>query len=217
MNQQKLINNTVAFVQDTLAGAESGHDWYHIERVWKNAKAIAQAEPVDLFVVELGALLHDIAEPKFHGGDEDLGPKVAEDFLTAQNVPADIVAHVKNIIRHISFKKTFDEDTWTSPELQVVQDADRLDAIGAIGIARTFMYGGHKNNQMHDPDVKPNLNMDKTTYKAGNTTVINHFYEKLLKLKDLMNTETGKQLAEERHQFMENFLTQFHAEWNGEK
>ena len=217
MNRQKQITKTIAFVKVQLANAEGGHDWFHIERVYKNAILIAKDEDVDLFVVQLGALLHDIADSKFHNGDETIGPKVAGEFLESIQVEDDIIKHVINIIKHISFAGGNQVETFTSPELAVVQDADRLDAIGAIGIARAFNYGGYKNRALYDPDIKPRLDMTKTEYKVSTAPTINHFYEKLLLLKNTMNTTTGKRLAAERHQFMEHFLAQFYAEWEGEK
>lgn len=218
MDNQTIINNAVEFVKQTLAEAEGGHDWWHIYRVWKNAQNIAKQEDgVDMLVVELGALLHDIADSKFHDGDEEIGPKTARDYLTSQNLPQDVIEHVENIVRHISFKGAFEGQKWTSPELAVVQDADRLDAIGAIGIARTFNYGGHKGRALYDPNNKPNLEMTKEEYKASTAPTLNHFYEKLLLLKNMMNTETGKSMAEERHVFMEQYLEQFYSEWEGKK
>lgn len=217
MNRQKQITKTIAFVKVQLANAEGGHDWFHIERVYKNAILIAKDEDVDLFVVQLGALLHDIADSKFHNGDETIGPKVAREFLESIQVEDDIIKHVINIINHISFAGGNQVEFFTSPELAVVQDADRLDAIGAIGIARAFNYGGYKNRALYDPDIKPRLDMTKTEYKVSTSPTINHFYEKLLLLKNTMNTTTGKRLAAERHQFMEHFLAQFYAEWEGEK
>ena len=165
-------------------------------------------------MVILSALLHDIADAKFHNGDESLGPKIAEEFLFSLSLQPDIINHVVKIIENISFKNTFSGANFDSLELQIVQDADRLDAIGAIGIARAFVYGGYKNNPIYDPDLPPNLSMDKATYKKGNTSTINHFYEKLLKLKEMMNTSTGRSLAEQRHQFMLDFLSQFYREWD---
>ncbi|WP_405564257.1 HD domain-containing protein [Polaribacter sp. Asnod6-C07] len=217
MNPEKIIENTIAFVKEELKGAEGGHDWFHIERVFKNTLLIAKEEQVDLFVVSLAALLHDIADPKFNNGNEKLGPKKAKDFLIAQKVSKEIGIHVVNIIKHLSFKNSLEEekDKFTSKELEVVQDADRLDAIGAIGIARCFNYGGFKNRALYDPEVLPNLNMTKEEYKNSNAPTINHFYEKLFLLKDKMNTETGKKIAESRHQFMELYLKQFYDEWNG--
>ncbi|MXN92718.1 HD domain-containing protein [Flavobacterium sp. Sd200] len=216
MNTTQIIENTKKFVQQQLQGAEGGHDWFHIERVYKNALLIAKGEECNLFVVELGALLHDVADSKFHNGDETVGPKLAWQFLESQSVPEDVILHVVNIIENISFKGGNFEKKFHSPELAIVQDADRLDAIGAIGIARTFNYGGFKNRPMYDPAIAPNLHMTKEEYKASNAPTINHFYEKLLLLKDKMNTTTGKQIAQQRHKYMEGFLAQFYAEWDGE-
>ncbi len=216
MDNQTIINKTVDFVKETLANAEGGHDWWHIYRVWNNAKHIAEHEDgVDILVIELGALLHDIADSKFHGGGEEIGPATARLFLTSLNVDQHIIEHVENIIRHISFKGGINGQKWMSPELAIVQDADRLDALGAIGVARTFNYGGHKGRGLYDPNIKPNLSMTTEEYKKGNNPTINHFYEKLLLLKDLMNTKTGKTIAEDRHKFMERYLEQFYAEWEG--
>lgn len=215
MTQQEQITKTIAFVKEQLSGAEGGHDWFHIERVYNNAKLISKSEPVDAFVVALGALVHDIADSKFHNGDETVGPKIARAFLFQLNVDSTIIEHVIHIIENISFKGGHETQKFHSPELDVVQDADRLDAIGAIGIARCFNYGGFKNRPLYNPDIKPNLNMSKEEYKASTAPTINHFYEKLLLLKDKMNTKTGYKIALERHQFMETFLKQFYKEWNG--
>lgn len=209
-----VIKNTVDFVKIELEGAEAGHDWFHIERVWKLSKKIAESESANLLVVELGALLHDIADPKFHDGDEEIGPKTAQLFMESQSVDQDIIKQVLYIIKNISFKNRGEASAEKSIELQIVQDADRIDAIGAIGIARTFNFGGFKNNLMYHPDLQPQLNMSKEDYKKSNGTTINHFYEKLLLIKDLMNTKVGKSLAEERHQYMLGFLDQFYKEWN---
>lgn len=213
----ELIQNTISFVKETLKNAEGGHDWFHIERVWKTAQNIARKEKVNLQVVELGALLHDIADSKFNNGDEEIGPRIARTFLEGQNVQEDIIQHVENIIKYISFKGGHQSKSFCSKELDVVQDADRLDAIGAIGIARTFNYGGHKGHALYDPKIPPNLNMTKEEYKNSTAPTINHFYEKLLLLKDLMNTEAGKKMAQERHEFMVDYLEQFYNEWEGEK
>lgn len=218
MISQDIINKTIIFVKETLADAEGGHDWFHIERVYKNSLLIANKEPVDEFVVSLGALLHDIADSKFHNGDETIGPKIAREFLFKLNVDSKTIEHVVNIIENISFKSSLSTNVtnkFSSPELNVVQDADRLDAIGAIGIARCFNYGGFKDRVLYDPDIKPNLEMTKAEYKASTSPTINHFYEKLLLLKDKMNTKTGKQIAQERHKFMELYLNQFYNEWKG--
>ena len=215
-NSTSQIESCIAFVKETLAGAEGGHDWFHIERVWKNAKLIASGEECDLEVVELAALLHDIADSKFHGGDEEIGPRKAREYLTAAGIDSKKANHIVAIIENVSFKGGHNARNHSSIELDIVQDADRLDAIGAIGIARTFNYGGFKNRAMYDPSIAPNLNMTKEEYKKSTAPTINHFYEKLLLLKDLMNTESGKRIAEQRHQYMEGFLNQFYNEWNGQ-
>jgi uncharacterized protein len=214
-NQQTLINRCIEFVKSELSDGEKGHDWWHILRVWQTAKLIAHEEPVDQFIVELAALLHDIADSKFHAGDEEIGPSKAAKFLSSLNTEPTVIEHVVQIIRHISFKGGNHPASFYSPELAVVQDADRLDAMGAIGIARTFHYGGFKNRLLFHPDIKPNLNMTKEEYKKSDAPTINHFYEKLLLLKDRMNTPTGKALAIRRHDFMVRYLEEFTEEWNG--
>jgi len=213
MNQEKIIEATIEFVKKTLANAEGGHDWWHIYRVWNSAKEIAKTEKVDSFIVELGALLHDIADSKFNNGDDTIGPKIANEFLHSQNLSDEVIKHVEDIIRNISFKGGKEIQQFKSAELDVIQDADRLDAIGAIGIARAFNYGGFKNREIYNPTIPPNLNMTKEEYKNSNAPTINHFYEKLLSLKNRMNTATGKKMAAERHKFMEEFLKQFYKEW----
>ena len=217
MDKVEIIENTKAFVRKSLENAEGGHDWFHIERVYKNALHIAQEESADDFIVALGALLHDIADYKFHNGDEKVGPRIAREFLLSQDLPEQIITHVVNIIDNISFKGGNTIQNFQSRELDIVQDADRLDALGAIGIARTFNYGGFKGRGLYDPEIEPNLNMSKEEYKNSTAPTLNHFYEKLLLLRDLMNTTTGKRIAEERHRFMQDFLDQFYSEWNGEK
>ncbi|MDX1278075.1 HD domain-containing protein [Oceanihabitans sediminis] len=218
MNKQSIIETTKLFVKDSLKNAEGGHDWFHIERVYNNALLISKGEDVDVFIVSLAALLHDIADSKFHNGDESIGPKVAHNFLKEQDLDAETIEHIVNIIANMSFNKSLEgEINFTSKELEVVQDADRLDAIGAIGIARCFNYGGFKNRELYNPEIAPNLNMSKEAYKKSTAPTINHFYEKLLLLKNKMNTKTGKQIAEDRHQYMEGFLEQFYAEWHGKK
>lgn len=217
MENQKLIENTITFVKQKLENAEGGHDWFHIERVYKNSILISKDETCDELVVKLGALLHDIADSKFHDGDETVGPRVAREFLESQNVSEEIIVQVINIIENISFKGGNFEKKFSSKELDIVQDADRLDALGAIGIARTFNYGGFKNRPLYNPEIAPNLTMSKEEYKNTVSPTLNHFYEKLLLLKDKMNTETGKKIAQKRHEYMEGFLEQFYAEWNGEK
>lgn len=210
-----LVDQTEAFVKDTLAGAEAGHDWWHIHRVSKNAALIMRTEEADHLVVELAVLLHDIADSKFNGGDEEMGPKKAADFLRSIQVDENIIAHVQQIIRNMSFRSGLGAVNFHSKEFEIVQDADRLDAIGAMGIARAFTYGGHKNREIYNPEIPPALNMTKEEYKNNSAPTINHFYEKLLLLKDKMNTEAGRQIAMKRHGFMENYLKQFEDEWNG--
>jgi uncharacterized protein len=217
MVEGEIIKKTINFVKKELAQAEGGHDWFHVERVFKNTLLIAKEEKVNLTVVSLAALLHDIADSKFHNGNEAIGPKIAERFLTDENVPQEIITHVVEIIKNMSFKNSFgeNENKFSSIELKVVQDADRLDAIGAIGIARCFNYGGFRNRALYNPEISPNLNLSKEEYKNSTAPTINHFYEKLLLLKDKMNTESGKKIAENRHQFMIKYLNQFYDEWNG--
>ncbi|MEE9363983.1 MAG: HD domain-containing protein [Cellulophaga sp.] len=221
MTDEQIIEKTIAFVKETLKDAEGGHDWFHIHRVFVNAQRIAEKEQVDCLIVALGALLHDIADAKFHNGDETVGPKVATKFLNSIYVKEDLIVHVVKIIENISYKSGLksaasnNSKIFMSMEFQVVQDADRLDAIGAIGIARAFNYGGFKNRALYNPDIKPVLNMSKEVYKKSTAPTINHFYEKLLLLKNKMNTKTGKKLAESRHQYMLAFLEQFENEWNG--
>ena len=218
MNRQEIIRKTESFVQDTLQGSEAGHDWSHIDRVVRNDRTIAAGEKADPLVIELAALLHDIADSKFHNGNEELGPERSERFLKGLDLPAELVDHVVNIVRNVSFKNELDpskEDRFDSIELQVLKDADRLDAIGAIGVARAFHYGGYKNRALYDPSIKPLEKQSKEQYKTSKAPTINHFYEKLLLLKDKMNTQTGRKMAEERHAFMESFLDHFYREWEG--
>lgn len=215
MDENKLITKTILFVKETLKNAEGGHDWFHIERVHKNAILISKNEKVNNLVVQLSALLHDIADSKFHDGNESIGPKIAREFLEKEKVTKEITEHVIKIIENISFKGGNFDTSFNSKELNVLQDADRLDAIGAIGVARCFNYGGYKQRAIYDPNVTPNLNMTKEEYKNSTAPSINHFYEKLLLLKERMNTNTGQKLAKKRHEFMEHFLEQFYQEWNG--
>ena len=215
ITKMSVLENTKNFVKKQLENAESGHDWFHIARVYKNALLIAKEETCNIEVIKLAALLHDIADSKFHDGDETIGPKTARDFLLKEQVDEATISHVVAIIENISFKGGHFEKNFSSKELEIVQDADRLDAIGAIGIARTFNYGGFKNREIYNPEIVPNLSLSKEAYKNSTAPTINHFYEKLLLLKDKMNTETGKKLAQKRHDFMETFLEQFYNEWNG--
>lgn len=215
MHNSHILQNTIDFVKKTLQDAEGGHDWFHIQRVYRNATKIAETEDADPFIIALGALLHDIADSKFHEGDESVGPRMARTFLEEQGLEEEVVEHVVKIIENISFKGGNVARSFSSLELDIVQDADRLDAIGAIGIARTFNYGGFKGRPLYDPQIPPNLNLSKEEYKASTAPTINHFYEKLLLLKDRMNTETGRKMAAARHDFMQQFLEQFYNEWEG--
>ncbi len=219
MNRQAILKKTKEFVKQSLKGAEGGHDWFHTKRVLANSVHIAREENANLFVVQLAALLHDIADAKFHDGNETLGPKVASEFLKKQKVDQVSREHIVKIIESVSFKNSLSpmKKTFNSIEMQIVQDADRLDAIGAIGIARAFNYGGFKNREIYNPEVSPNTNMSKEEYKKSAAPTINHFYEKLLLLKEKMNTATGKMLAEKRHEFMLSYLDQFFQEWEGIK
>lgn len=214
MSNAALIHHTINFVKQQLEGAEGGHDWFHIQRVYNNALHIAQGETCNLTVVQLGALLHDVADSKFHNGDETVGPRVAREFLEGHSVDEETILHVIAIIDNISYKGGV-ERAFKSIELDIVQDADRLDAIGAIGIARAFNYGGFKNRTIYDPAITPGVYADKEQYKKNVAPTINHFYEKLLLLKDRMNTETGRKIAHGRHEYMQGFLSQFYAEWEG--
>lgn len=217
MRSQEFVERTRAFVKNSLERAEAGHDWFHVLRVWNNALAIAEEEPAaNRLVVSLGALLHDIADSKFHDGDESLGPQRTRDFLTGIGLDNETVAEVTQIVAQISFKNSLDPQAnrmVPSLELQIVRDADRLDALGAIGIARAFNYGGYKNRIFYNPEVPPNLHMDKAAYSRNTGTTINHFYEKLLLLKDRMHTKKGRAMAEKRHEFMLLFLDRFYTEW----
>jgi len=212
-----IIKKTIQFVKETLADAEAGHDWFHIERVYKTALTINAQEKGDELIVALAALLHDIADPKFNDGDEEIGPRIAGEFLESINVDPSIIKHLKQIIINLSYKASLGIVTFHSKELDIVQDADRLDAIGAIGIARAFTYGGYKNRVLYDPEIKPNLSMSKEEYKNSTGPTINHFYEKLFLLKDLMKTPAGKNIAQKRHNFMQEYLDQFYDEWAGMK
>lgn len=217
MQSAEIIDRTVAYVRQELANAEGGHDWWHIYRVWSTAKTIAGNEPgADLLIVELGALLHDIADSKFHDGDDTVGPAKAQTFLQSLGMEQSVIDEVLHIIQFISFKGGHNEGkAIASAALKIVQDADRLDAIGAIGIARAFNYGGFKNRPLYNPEQPPNLLKSEAQYKFNNDPTINHFYEKLFLLKDRMNTATGRRLAEERHNFMVEYVNRFYAEWEG--
>ena len=213
MPQQKTISAIAKEVKNQLSGEGSGHDWWHIVRVWNMAKKIAKNEKVDINVVELAALLHDIADWKFHNGNEDVGPQKAKEIMEEHQVDSTTIKHVVNIITHLSFKGANVKNEIKSLEGKVVQDADRLDALGAIGIARTFAYGGFAHHILYDPTIKPVLHESKEAYFNAKNTSINHFYEKLLLLKDRMHTTTAKKIAQKRHAIMEEYLEKFYAEW----
>src|ERR1035437_730545 len=215
MNKDQIIIQTTEYIKTRLMGEGSGHDWWHVYRVWKNAIYIGKQESVDLFVVELAALLHDVADWKFHDGNVEIGPQVAKEWLESLGVTEEIVSHVCQIIKDISFKGAGVVTAMKTTEGMVLQDADRLDALGAIGIARTFAYGGSKSREMYNPDMKPEMHASFEQYKNSQGTSINHFYEKLLLLKELMNTATAKQIAVKRHAVMEDYLQQFFNEWEG--
>lgn len=217
MHSGSIVEATREYVQKKLSGEGSGHDWWHVLRVWNNARTIAQKEKADLFVVDLAALLHDIGDHKFHNGDETVGPRLAREWLEQQQVEEKTIEHVCSIIRDLSFKGAGTSSAMPTLEGKVVQDADRLDAIGAMGVARAFAYGGHKNREMYNPNIKPVLHESFEAYKSSTAPTINHFYEKLLLLKDRMHTGTARQMAAQRHQYMEDFLSQFYAEWDGER
>ncbi|QCR22193.1 HD domain-containing protein [Pontibacter sp. SGAir0037] len=212
-----IIDNTARHVQNLLTGEGSGHDWWHIRRVWRTAKALAEEEQADMFVVELAALLHDIGDHKFHNGDETMGAKLSRAWMEQQQVPESKIVRVCQVIDEVSFKGAGTSSAVSSLEAQVVQDADRLDAIGAIGIARAFAYGGHKGREMHNPAVAPVLHTSFEEYKKNSGPTLNHFYEKLFLLKDRMHTASARRLAAKRHDFMDEFVTRFLAEWDGER
>jgi uncharacterized protein len=216
LQQKKIIQKVSDDVKSILEGEGSGHDWWHIVRVWNIAKHIGCGEMADMFTVELAALLHDIADWKFHDGDSTVGPKKARQILEKYSAPTETINMVCDIIANLSFKGAGVKSEMKTIEGEVVQDSDRLDAIGAIGIARAFAYSGHKNWQMYDPDKKPSLHQSKEDYLNSESPAINHFYEKLLLLKDRMNTKTAKKLAEGRHRVMEEYLDNFFREWEGE-
>lgn len=216
MSSQILLK-TEAFIREKLAGDSSGHDWWHIDRVRRNAVHIARDEGADLYVVELAALLHDVADWKFHGGDDSIGPRTARDWLTRHEVDPTVIDHICEIIATVSFKGAGVATEMSTIEGKCVQDGDRLDAIGAVGIARAFAFGGHFGRAMYDPEVPPEQHQTFAAYKSKGGPTINHFYEKLLLLKNRMQTATGRRLATERHQFMEQFLDQFFGEWRGDR
>jgi len=215
MNKEKIIKQTAEYIKEKLSGEGSGHDWWHIYRVWKTAVQISKQENVDLFVVELAALLHDIADWKFNDGNDDVGPKLAREWMEKLLVDENVISHVCRIIKDVSFKGAGVITNMKTTEGMVVQDADRLDAMGAIGIGRTFAYGGSVGREMYNPDINPEIHDSFDQYKNSQGPTLNHFYEKLLLLKDLMNTATARKIAEKRHKVMEEFLNEFFLEWEG--
>jgi uncharacterized protein len=213
--EKDILQKTEQYVREKLEGEGTGHDWWHIHRVRNSALSIGKEEKADLFVVELAALLHDIADHKFYYGDEEIGPRIAGEWLQTLDVQRETINHVQEIIAGLSFKGANVATPMRTIEGKVVQDADRLDAIGAIGIARAFAYGGHKNREMYNPKSSPTQHDSFDEYKNDKGPTINHFYEKLFLLKDRMNTSTGKKIAEKRHQYMENYVAHFYSEWDG--
>jgi uncharacterized protein len=215
MTDAEIVEKTRAYIEEKFKNEGSGHDWWHLYRVWNLSKTIAKKENANTVVVELGALLHDIADFKFHNGDLTAGPRAARAWLGSIGADNKLIDQVCYIVENVSFKGAGEENKMESLEGKIVQDADRLDAIGAMGISRVFAYGGHKGRAIHDPGINPILHDTFEQYKESNSTAINHFYEKLLLLKDRMNTETGKKVAEHRHAYMEDFLKEFYEEWEG--
>jgi uncharacterized protein len=215
LKKEEIILFTSQYFENTLSNEATGHDWFHIERVWKLAKKIAEGEKsYDLFIVEMGALLHDIADHKFYDGDEKIGGIKAQEFLQQFDLEENTIQKIVNIVQEISYKGAEVETPMSSIEGKIVQDADRLDAIGAIGVARAFAYGGSKKRQMYHPNIKPVCHTSFDAYKNSTAPTINHFYEKLLLLKDRLNTDTAKEMAIRRHTFMEQFLTEFYLDWD---
>ena len=214
MDKKTIISQTITFVKQQLKGDATGHDWWHVHRVWHMALTLAEQEGADLFVVQLAALLHDIADWKFHAGDDKKGGVIARQWLESLGLEEKVISHVCQIVSDISFKGAGVATNMKTIEGKVVQDADRLDAIGAIGIARAFAYGGYKKREMYNPEIEPLLHQSFEQYKNSEGTTVNHFHEKLLLLKNRMNTQSALQIAEERHQFMEVFLDKFLKEWD---
>ncbi|MEN8137138.1 MAG: HD domain-containing protein [Bacteroidota bacterium] len=217
MDKQEILDKTRDYIKEELSGDGTGHDWWHIHRVTKVAMQIGCKEGADLFIVELGAMLHDLGDFKFHNGDTSVGPKMVSDWLHNIGADEETIDKVVQIVHEISYKGANVETPMSTLEGKIVQDADRLDAIGAIGIARTFAYGGSKGREIHNPEVKPEAHDSFEDYKNSLAPTINHFYEKLLLLKKRMNTKSAKKMAQKRHDFMKVYLDQFFAEWEGER
>jgi uncharacterized protein len=213
----ELIEKVAQFIKDKFEENEGSHDWHHIERVWKLSKIIQEKEGGDLLVIELAALLHDVSDHKYNGGNWNAGSELTREILFKLDASLEVTSRVVAVVSQVSFKGAKVSDSTDSIEAQIVQDADRLDAIGAIGIARAFAYGGSKNRPLYVPDVAPVLHQTADEYKNSVSHTVNHFYEKLFLLKDRMHTQTAKNLARERHFFMEEFLSQFYSEWKSLK
>jgi uncharacterized protein len=212
MDKEAVIRKTAEYVKGRLEDDVSGHDWWHVWRVWNLSKRIGEEESADLFIVQMAALLHDISDWKFSGEDES-GPKEAREWMESVDLDVSTIDHICQIIERVSFKGA---GVWSGPpslEGKVVQDADRLDAIGAIGVGRAFAFGGYKKRRMHVPGMEPKMHQTFEEYKNAEGTTLNHFHEKLFLLKDRMNTETGKKMAERRHAFMEHYVDRFMSEW----
>lgn len=217
MTNDDLATKVAGYVKAKFVDEASGHDWWHLYRVWQLSKHIAQKErDADMEIVELGALLHDIADFKFHGNDLTAGPKAARTLLEELGANESVIEAVCHVVENVSFKGAGVANKMKSLEGKIVQDADRLDAIGAIGIARAFAYGGTQGRPFHNPDSQAQMHESFEAYANAESTTINHFYEKLLLLKDLMNTDTGRKMAEHRHKFLEDYLKEFYAEWEGD-
>jgi uncharacterized protein len=216
MTSRDYVTKTAKFVEARFSGESSGHDWWHMHRVWQLARHINKTEPqADSLTVELAALLHDIADWKFHDGSMEAGPKAAREWLEGIGVHEVTIAHVENIVRNVSFKGAGVASNMETIEGQIIHDADKLDAMGAIGISRTFAYGGANSREIYNPAIKPSEHATFKAYKSDAGPTINHFYEKLLLLKDRMYTKAGKKMAEHRHQFMMQYLKEFYSEWDG--
>jgi len=214
-DKKEVINKVINYLGSNFKNEDTGHDYWHFIRVWKMAKKIAEAEGGDLFIIELGALLHDIADWKFNNGTNEVGIEKAKILLKDFGVSEEIIENVCHIIDNVSFKGAKVKNYIATIEGKIVQDADRLDAIGAIGIARAFAYGGGMGREIYNPDIKPRMHASFEEYKNSKGTSINHFYEKLLLLKNMLNTKTAKKIAEKRHKFMKDYLVQFFKEWDG--
>jgi uncharacterized protein len=218
MNKRRILSQTIKYVRGKSTDQDVGHEWWHTYRVWKTALRIARHEKgVDLFVVQLGALLHDVADWKFNKGDEKVEERTTRAWLKKVGADDETIDKICYIVMNVSFKGAGVKDRMMTKEGQIVQDADRLDAIGAIGIARAFVYGGYEGRPMYDPDRKPRMHKSFADYKAAESSTINHFYEKLLLLKGRMHTKTAIKIAEERDAFMRDYLKRFLKEWKGEE